>query len=329
MPEFRVSVIIPVYNAAAFVTQAVESALEQPETAEVLLIEDGSPDNALEICEKLASKYEKVKLLRHPNGENRGAGASRNLGMKNAKYDYIAFLDADDYFLPARFKVAKEIFTSDPNCEGVYEAIGMHVEDELGLLKWKQAGKSDETVKMVKEIISPEELGKALISGGKGHFSLDGLVINNEVLMKSGYMDETLRIHQDTNFIIRLALVCNLLPGRLDRPVTMWRVHQNNRVSEPKPQKQKQADRMKFLQATYKWCKGRSFIDEKNILVKNLFFEMISLPDEQDLKKHRLHRIGLRFRQLFRGITGNSELFIEPQLWRSFFLFTFTLGKKV
>jgi glycosyltransferase involved in cell wall biosynthesis len=80
----QVSVITPVYNAASFVTQAVESALQQPETAEVLIIEDGSPDNSLEVCQELAKKYEKVKLLRHPNGENRGAGASRNLGMRNA-----------------------------------------------------------------------------------------------------------------------------------------------------------------------------------------------------------------------------------------------------
>ncbi len=65
MREFKFSVIIPVYNAAAYVRHAVESALAQPETAEVILIEDGSPDNALEICENLASEFEKVKLLRH------------------------------------------------------------------------------------------------------------------------------------------------------------------------------------------------------------------------------------------------------------------------
>ena len=52
--EFKVSVIIPVYNAAPFVRQAVESALAQPETAEVVLVEDNSPDNSLEICQQLA-----------------------------------------------------------------------------------------------------------------------------------------------------------------------------------------------------------------------------------------------------------------------------------
>lgn len=143
MSDFTVSVIIPVYNAAAFVSQAVESALAQPETAEVLLIEDGSPDNALEVCEELASKFEKVKLLRHPNGENRGAGASRNLGMKNVKFDYIAFLDSDDYYLPGRFSVASKVFRLDPACEGIYEAVAMQIESVEGMDRWQAAGKSD------------------------------------------------------------------------------------------------------------------------------------------------------------------------------------------
>jgi len=135
-------VIIPVYNAAAYLTQAVESALAQPETAEVLLIEDGSPDNALDVCEELAGKYDKVRLLRHPNGENRGAGASRNLGMRNAKFDFIAFLDADDYYLPGRFAAASKIFRLDPACEGVYEAVAMQVESADGMERWQAAGKS-------------------------------------------------------------------------------------------------------------------------------------------------------------------------------------------
>ena len=59
----NISVIIPVYNAAPFVGKAVESALIQPEVGEVLLIEDGSKDNSLEICKRLAEEYDKVKVL--------------------------------------------------------------------------------------------------------------------------------------------------------------------------------------------------------------------------------------------------------------------------
>ena len=64
----NISVIIPVYNAAKFVEEAVESALAQPETSEVILVEDGSPDNSFEVCRALTEKYPKVTLMQHPGG---------------------------------------------------------------------------------------------------------------------------------------------------------------------------------------------------------------------------------------------------------------------
>ncbi|MGZ5284046.1 MAG: glycosyltransferase family 2 protein, partial [Kaistella sp.] len=76
----KISVIIPVYNAAAFLRKAVESALKHTAVAEVLLIEDASPDHSLEICKELVSENQKVKLFQHHDLGNHGAGASRNLG---------------------------------------------------------------------------------------------------------------------------------------------------------------------------------------------------------------------------------------------------------
>ncbi|MFV9691842.1 MAG: glycosyltransferase family 2 protein, partial [Desulfobacteria bacterium] len=116
----KISVIIPVYNAEKYVRNAIESALQQPETGEILLVEDNSPDNCLQICRDLEKKHEIVELLRHPDGRNHGAGASRNLGIKNAKFDYISFLDADDYYLPGRFEAARRLFEKYHDIDGVY-----------------------------------------------------------------------------------------------------------------------------------------------------------------------------------------------------------------
>lgn len=266
-----VSVIIPVYNAAAFVSQAVESALAQPETAEVLLIEDGSPDNALEVCEELASKFEKVKLLRHSNGENRGAGASRNLGMRSAGEDFIAFLDADDYYLPDRFAAASEIFRLDPACEGVYEAVGMQVESGEGMERWQAAGKSTSQLQTISPGISPENLAEVLIKGNNGYFQLNGLVIRKVVLQKSGFMNEELRLHQDTEFILRIAFTARLLPGRLDTPVAMWRVHLSNRISAPRSLSARYRDRMKYWMSLYRWVRQQGTSEQQNLIRKGIF----------------------------------------------------------
>ena len=72
--SLEISVVIPVYNAAPFLKKAVFSALRQPETAEVILIEDGSEDNSRAICQSLKEQYKRVVFFQHAQGGNLGAG---------------------------------------------------------------------------------------------------------------------------------------------------------------------------------------------------------------------------------------------------------------
>ena len=125
----KISVIIPVYNAEKYVSQAVKSALQFEEVYEVVLVEDKSPDNALQVCRELAENNSRVKLYQHPDQGNHGAGASRNLGIEKSEGDFISFLDADDYYLPNRFDAEKELFKNN-DVDGVYGAIGVHYYSE-------------------------------------------------------------------------------------------------------------------------------------------------------------------------------------------------------
>ena len=101
--EFLISVIIPVYNGEQFIEKAISSAIMQPEVAEVIVINDGSTDNTQEIIKNLQLESSKIKIYQHKNNENKGRSASRNLGVKKAFSKYLAFLDADDYYLKDRF----------------------------------------------------------------------------------------------------------------------------------------------------------------------------------------------------------------------------------
>lgn len=266
--KFEVTVIIPVYCAARFVNQAVESALMQPETAEVILIEDGSPDNSLEVCQGLAEKLDKVHLLRHSGGKNLGAGASRNLGIRNAQYEYIAFLDADDYYLPGRFVVAKEIFAQNHDCGGVYEAIGTQIEDDISMQRWKESNEMQSELITMSEIVTPDELLEKLVFGLAGYFHLNGMIIKRNLINVTGYMDDSLRLHQDNDFIYRCAAVSRLIPGRIEEPVAIRRVHAKNRITAPRSQKQKKKDRMKMWRVTYRWFRENSNREKRNLIVK-------------------------------------------------------------
>ncbi len=228
----KISVIIPVYNAEKYVAQAVESALQFEEVYEVILVEDQSPDNALEICKTLTEKYSRVKLFQHPDKKNHGAGASRNLGMKMSSGEFIAFLDADDYFLPNRFDAEKELFKNS-DVEGVYGAIGVHY--------WSKKAKEQfypiyqEKLTTVYKKHAPEDVFPGLLGmrGSFGLFSVDGLTIRKSALEKMDALMKTdLKLHQDTDFLMRLAFYTHLYPGILDKAVAMRGVHENNRISQ-------------------------------------------------------------------------------------------------
>ena len=313
---FEVSVVIPVYNAAPYVRQAVESALAQPEVREVLLVEDGSPDNALEVCQELASEYPQVVLLRHPNGENCGAGASRNLGMRTASCLFLAFLDADDYYLPNRFKRDAQVFREVLCAEGVYHAVEMHVEDSEGLKRWREAGKAPSQAQTVTREIPPENLAEALLVGGSGYFILDAFTIKKSVLEKEGFMREDLRLHQDTEWILRVAMSARLLPGNLKEPVARWRVHARNRISSPRGPVQKLDDRLAMYNSLYTWC-GKYARQYQKHLMPLMLDNIISSVRFTQEKPKPLQRKLLRVNNLLGYLVSKPSMIVDKYFWQA------------
>ncbi|MCJ8281142.1 MAG: glycosyltransferase, partial [Rivularia sp. ALOHA_DT_140] len=96
----KVSVIIPVYNAQQYVGATIESVLSQSyENLEILIIDDGSPDESVKVCQQF--KDPRIKIIRQAN---RGLPGARNTGIRNASGDYVAFLDAADIWLQEKLE---------------------------------------------------------------------------------------------------------------------------------------------------------------------------------------------------------------------------------
>lgn len=94
-----ISVIVPVYNAETYIKRCIESILNQSyEYFELILVNDGSIDNSLEICREFASKDNRIVVLDQPNG---GASAARNMGLSKMRGEYVVFADSDDYVSPS------------------------------------------------------------------------------------------------------------------------------------------------------------------------------------------------------------------------------------
>lgn len=215
--DFKVSVIIPVFNAELFIEQAVESAVNLFEVGEVILIEDGSKDNSLLMCKRLEERFDKIKLLTHENNVNKGASESRNLGIKKALFPYISFLDADDVYSTSRFSIDKTIFTSNISIDGVYSAVG-YLDEEDGKMFY------------LRKVIPPNELFHFLLIGTYGHFHTNGITLKKSVFDDVGYFSSNLILHQDSEMWLRIALKKKLISGDLKSPVALIRRHEGNRI---------------------------------------------------------------------------------------------------
>lgn len=92
----KISVIVPVYNCEAYITQCIESVLRQTfRDFELILVDDGSKDKSPEICERYALRDSRIKVIHKPNGG--GAGEARNVGLDSASSPFISFIDSDDW----------------------------------------------------------------------------------------------------------------------------------------------------------------------------------------------------------------------------------------
>lgn len=122
MPLF--SIIIPLYNKENFIVKTLKSVLLQEEhDYEVLLINDGSTDDSMEVAKQFIAslKNEDQQKFHLFNQENQGVSAARNWGINMAKGTFISFLDADDYWYPYFLNTMREAIAKFPN-EGVFSA---------------------------------------------------------------------------------------------------------------------------------------------------------------------------------------------------------------
>lgn len=225
---YRVSVVIPVYNAATFVEKAVLSVVNLTEVGEVLLVDDGSTDDSLAVCRQLAERFEKVRMLQHADGRNQGAAASRNLGIINAVCEFVAFLDADDYYLPNRFVREQEVFQQHPDADAVYGCNQEVFESDKAKELYLATRSSIYTT--ITEKVEPERLFKCLIFGGYGEFHTSTITLRKRAFEKAGLFNTAIRYVEDTELWLKLSLKCRLYPGSIDEPQTVRIVHENNSI---------------------------------------------------------------------------------------------------
>lgn len=228
--QFKVSVIIPVYNCEKFLMDSVESALSLNEVGEVVLIDDGSTDNSIFICNSLQYNNSRVKFFKHRDSKNLGPAASRNLGIINATCEYVSFLDADDIYLSNRFFEEKKIFSSNLEIDAVYGCSHTVFISEWGKQQYYKVDSNH--IYTVTKYIPPEELFTHLLLYWNGRIHTSAITIKKSAFNRSGLFNEKLRWAEDTEMWLRLAYLIKMMPGNITEPIAIRRIHDSNTVHQ-------------------------------------------------------------------------------------------------
>lgn len=184
--EILLSIIIPVYNVERYIRECLDSVLMNNinERIEIVLVNDGSKDNSLSICNEYSIKYQNVKLI---NQQNQGLSEARNEGIRNACGKYLLFLDSDDFLeQDTLHKILKDLKSAEKDF-----FIGRSV---------KNIQKSKELSQVDYEIVNnqnPQEAFLRLNSINGFWFAAWLIIINRQFLLKNNLFFKKGILHED------------------------------------------------------------------------------------------------------------------------------------
>lgn len=214
-----ISVVIPCYNASAYIAATLRSVLAQKGvTLEVIVVDDGSIDGSAEL---VGREFPQVLLLRQPN---RGVAVARNLGISRATHDWVAFVDADDIWLPGKLQAQWDKLQQNPGARMAYTAWQV----------WCSTDPAPPAILLAE--LTAASGDAARWAGASGwiypELLLDCCVWTSTVLAQRALLQElggfnpSLRIGEDYDLWLRASRVTPIL--RVAKPGALYRLHPAN-----------------------------------------------------------------------------------------------------
>lgn len=206
MNNSLVSIIVIFLNTEKFIQEAIESVISQTyENWELLLVDDGSTDSSTAIAREFADRYpDKILYLEHENHQNRGKSTSRNLGIGKAKGEYIAFLDADDIFLPLKLEKQIAILESHPDAAMVYGNT-LYWHSWTGNPEDSQRDYLPELGIQSNTLIQPPSLLKLLLGGGGAVPCICSFLVRRKSVEELSGFEETIQhLYEDQVFLAKV-----------------------------------------------------------------------------------------------------------------------------
>jgi glycosyltransferase involved in cell wall biosynthesis len=200
---------MPAYNSSKYICQAIESILNQTVSDfELIIIDDGSTDDTLDIIRKYADQDSRIVLIQNAHG---GAAAARNSGLKAAQYPWIALLDSDDIALPNRFERQLEAIKSNPEVV-IWGSFVSHINSKGEILSIHKVGPITET-----------DFQRMIECGQVPQVINPTVIMKKEIVEKAGGYNTAFPPAEDTELFDRMAEYGPILA--IPEVLTYYRIH--------------------------------------------------------------------------------------------------------
>jgi glycosyltransferase involved in cell wall biosynthesis len=265
MPQNNlVSVIIIFLDAEPFLKEAVESVLAQTYTDwELLLVDDGSSDGSSEIALSYASnRPSRIFYLEHEGHQNLGMSAARNLGIRHASGKYIAFLDADDYLLPARLETHVRLLEEYPSVGMLYGST-KYWHSWTGRPEDRQRDYTPDIRIRETTLFDPPQLLSLLLEGKTAIPATCSILVRRDLAEKVGGFEESFcGMYEDQAFYVKICLSERVLA--VNDCLSWYRQHPGSHVSTAIRMDRSYSQHYSFLKWAEAYCQSRNLPD-KNI----------------------------------------------------------------
>lgn len=221
-----VSIIVPIYNVAAFLEPALRSiSMQTYDDLEILLIDDGSTDNSLLIAQKFANKDSRMRVLTKQNG---GLSDARNFGLNQATGEYVYFMDSDDIIEPTLIKTSLEYMHANDADVAIFDYQQI---DENGNPVVSEYGHGD--IYEQNDVLTADE---ALIALFKQEIIITAwsYVAKRAIFTTNDLMFSVGRFHEDVNTTPKVLTFANKI-AVIDQALYQYRIRKGSIVAMPKP----------------------------------------------------------------------------------------------
>lgn len=222
----KISVLIASYNYAQYIEEAINSVINQSyQDWELIIADDGSSDNSVEIIKQYCQKDSRIKLFQHENRQNKGLKETLLLGITHATGDWIAFLESDDAFMPENLQKKVEIIEKYPDIKLIFNKVNF-----LSTEKTKKQIIFEKTQEKLSKMIFPRNMFQK--------FFINNMILTFSCVMVEAKTLKNTDFNSPVDALLDWWLWINISHKNafyyINEELTLWRIHPKSYVKTSK-----------------------------------------------------------------------------------------------